>query len=145
MGGTGVAITLTTGRSLAGLQHGDTFFWHSRHDTNGPATVAVDGLNTRDIRKADGQGGGSVLAGGEITDDDPVVIHYDGHLNHFFLGVARAGDAARRNIGTTQHDVPALGAGGSLDNDIITASGLAPAGQSCTDGKPDGPDGRAWG
>ena len=125
VGGTATAITLTTGRSLAGLQHGDTFFWHSRHNTNASATVAVDGLNAQDIRKSDGQGGGSLLDGGEITDDDPVVIYYDSHLGHFFLGVARAGDAARRNIGTAQHSVPVLGAGGSLDNDIITASGLA--------------------
>ena len=139
VGGTATAITLTTGQSITGLQHGDTFFWHARHDTNAAATVAVDGLNAQDIRKSDGQGGGGQLSGGEITDDDPVLIYYDSHLGHFFLGVARAGDAAQRNVGIAQHDVPVLRSGGSLAPAIVTASGLALLASPAFTGSPTAP------
>ena len=139
VGGSATAITLTTGRSLAGLQHGDSFFWHAIHNTNASATVEIDGLNARDIRRSDGQGGGSQLSGGEITDDDPVLIYYDSHLGHFFLGVARAGDAAQRNVGTAQHEVPVLGSGGSLANAIVTATGLALLASPAFTGSPTAP------
>ena len=125
VGGTALAITLTTGESLTSHQHGDQFHFHSRHNANGAVTIAVDSMSPLDIRKADGQGGGTPLSGGDITDDDPVLVIYDSHANVYFLGVARAGRAATHNLGTTQHDVPVLQSGGALHDDIITQSGLA--------------------
>ena len=120
--GTGNAIEVTTGHSLTAYVNGLEVFFYANNNNTGSATIDVDSIGSRAIRKSNGIGDSVLLVGGEITDNDPVKVVYNTEANSFFLGVGRAGSASFRNVGNAQHQIPALESGGTFNAARIPAS-----------------------
>ena len=114
VGGSGNAITLTTGQDISALRNGDTFFFRSSDGVTGAVQIAVDSLNSRQVRISNGSGGSQNLQGDEWTSNDPVTLVYESTANQFFLAGTRVGIAAFKNTGAGAGDIPLLGGGGRL-------------------------------
>ena len=114
VGGSGNAITLSTGQDISALRNGDTFFFRSADGVTGSVQIAVDSLNSRSVRISNGSGGSQNLQGDEWTSNDPVTVVYESTANQFFLAGTRVGIAAFKNTGAGAGDIPLLGGGGRL-------------------------------
>ena len=112
VGGTGNAITITTGASLTSYTQGLMFFFKSTSlNVAGGVTINVDGIGTRNLRMGDGVGGALDLALGEITSDDPVFAVYGEQFDEFYFIPGHMGGAAQRNVGLVLGDVVELETG----------------------------------
>ena len=123
VGGTGDAITLTTGESLAGYTNGLLVYFNSTDANTGAVTLAVDGLAAIPLRGSNGRGSATDLPARAITGSDPVLAVYDSAFNEFNFIPGHQGTAAQRNIGIFEFDVPELGTGGLLDTGRFAPGG----------------------
>ena len=121
VGGTGNAITLTTGQSLSAYANGQMFFFNSNAANTGATTVDVDGIGARAVNRSSGQGSSQALQGGEITNADPVMVVYSTEFNEFQFLPLHIGTAAQRNVGNSEHQLPVL-----QSDDSLTAAHIAP-------------------
>ena len=115
VGGTGNAIELTTGASLSSVPHGAMFFFESLSANTGSVTISVDGGAAYTVNRSDGSGGGEVLAGGEITADDPILVVYEQRFGNFHWIPGHVGRLAQENQVDT----------GLLADDAVTENKLA--------------------
>lgn len=74
--GSANAYVLTTGLSLAAYVAGQSFFIKANFTNSGAATINVDTLGAKDIRK----NGTTALASGDIVSGNIYIISYDGTL-----------------------------------------------------------------
>lgn len=74
--GSANAYTLTTGLSLAAYVLGQVFWIKASFANTGAATINVDGLGAKDLRKS----ASAALASGDIASGDVLAICYDGTL-----------------------------------------------------------------
>lgn len=77
--GSGDAYTLTTNEVVTSLEQGQTFTFEANFTNTGAATLAVDGLAAKDIRKF----GASDLAASDILENAIVVVAYEGTTDTF--------------------------------------------------------------
>lgn len=74
--GTGDAITLDLTPSITAYVAGAVYWFKATATNTGAATVAIDGLAAKDIKK--GAAGGTALAAGDITSGGMYGVIYDG-------------------------------------------------------------------
>ena len=123
VGGTGNAITVTTGESLTSYTQGMMVFFKSIDINNaGGVTINVDGIGTRrNLRMGDGTGGSTDLALGEITSDDPIFAVYGEQFDEFYFIPGHMGGAAQRNVGLVLGDVVELETGDMFPSSVLGA------------------------
>lgn len=80
-GGSSNAYTLTTGFSFAALVNGFPLGFEANHTNTGAATLAVDGLTAKAIRRADN----SALLAGDITSGGFYILSYESGSDTFKL------------------------------------------------------------
>ena len=115
-------IILTTGNSLATLNHGDQFFFRTTGGNTGNVSIEIDSVTSLRLVKAN-DGGISDLSTNDLSNADTVLIIYDAVTNDYILGAGRVGNAAFRNVGTGNNQLPVLQAGGVLNPDRLADSG----------------------
>ena len=123
VGGTGDAVTLSTGETLSSYTNGLMVYFNSTDANTGAVTLAVDGLAAIPLRGSNGRGSATDLPARAITGSDPVLAVYDSAFNEFNFIPGHQGTAAQRNIGIFEFDVPELGTNG-----LLPVSTLAPSG-----------------
>lgn len=99
VGGTGNAITLTTGDTLLAYQNGHTFAFRAAAGNTAAVTLNVDGLGAKPVTKF----GGQPLAQGDIVANQIVWVTYDTTLQTFQAGSPMAQTAS--GIGAGVGDV----------------------------------------
>ena len=126
VGGTANAITLTTGHTLTAYAGGMLFFFNSADVNTGATTVNVDGIGARNIQKSRYRLTNGVvttaseaLEGGEITENDPIMLVYGSQFDEFYLLPSRAGTASYRNVGRDALDLVQLETGNVFPVDVI--------------------------
>jgi hypothetical protein len=75
-GGTGDAITLDLTPSITAYAAGQTFHFKASATNTGAATINVDAVGAKDIKK--GAAGSTALAAGDITSGGMYTVQYDG-------------------------------------------------------------------
>ena len=126
VGGTGNAITLTTGQSLTGLTHGDQFLFTATDSNSGAVTVAIDGLTAIQVRV--GQGltpSDRNVRNNEIFGGAEYVLTYSEPENRLFLQRLAFGDAAFYSTGTGANNIPHLDSSGALDWVVLRIDNLS--------------------
>ena len=123
VGGTGDAITLTTGQSLSAYTNGLMLYFNSFAANTGAVTIDLDGIGPRRFLGSSGRGTGADLLANAITDADPLLAVYDADFDQFYMIPGHQGTAAQRNVGDAEHDVAVL-----QSDDSFLASHLAPGG-----------------
>lgn len=114
-GGTGSAFTITSPDPVTSLVQGQGWLLRANRAPTGAATLNVDGLGPRDIRKIDATNSLADIASGDWAVGDLVPVFYDGV--RFIVpryGLLKAGAQAAK---ATQ----AIGAAGVNDADFMTA------------------------
>ena len=109
---------IVTLANLPPLSDGLLLYFTAEGANTGPLTLSI-GSSTYTVFKAAPSGGAELFTGGEIENGLPLQLVYDEGEGTFYWFGTVLGSAARRDVGTDQNDLVALGANGRVASTLL--------------------------
>ena len=138
VGGTGRAITLTTGESLSSYEHGMMVYFRAIANNTGNVTINVDGIGSRAFLQTNFNTFAQFPTD-QIGNGTSILAVYDSRDNRFVWAGGGVGSASKRLVGSASGNVVAVGTNGRISDNVLNPNIARTSGATFT-GPVLGPD-----